>query len=255
MRRWIVPAVLMLLLSIALPIARSSGPWTAQATETKSGLVFDTHHELLPGSIYTDEERAAFAQQIDELAYLYDSGKYQEVVDLVRFPQAPNVGEAAPDFALERTDGKRLRLSELRGKLSVFMFAAMTSPPSRLQVPRLEAMQQEYGQRDVEVFLVYSRERHAGETGFRDYSVAETFDEKLAYAKQLDELTSLPVAVDGIDEPVLDLYGRVPNSAWVVDRDGRIVFRSTWADSEKLRQVVDRLLRWEARADASLLPR
>ena len=255
MRRWIVPAVLILLVSIALPIARSSGPWSAQATATKSGLVFDTHHELLPGSIYTAEENAAMAQQIDELAVLFDSRKLLEVVDLVRFPQAPNVGEAAPDFVLERTDGKRLRLSDLRGKLAVFMFAAMTSPPARLQVPRLEAIQRDYDQRDVEVFLVYSRERHAGETGFPDYAVADSFDEKLVYASQLDELTSLPVAVDGIDEPVLELYGRVPNSAWVVDRDGRIVFRSTWADSKKLRQVVDRLLRWEARAAVSPGPR
>ena len=38
------------------------------------------------------------------------------------------------------------------------------------------------------------------------------------------------------------MYGEVPNAAYVVDPEGRIVFRSTWADSRKIEQVVDTLL-------------
>ncbi len=97
MHRWILSAVAILLLSIAVPIARSSGPWTAGAIETKRTLVFDTHHELSPSSIYTDEENAAMAEQIDELEYLLNPRKYRELVSLVRFPEAPNTGLPAPD--------------------------------------------------------------------------------------------------------------------------------------------------------------
>jgi hypothetical protein len=247
MHRGILPALAILLLSIAVPVFRSSGPWTAAATRTERTLVFDTHHELSPRSIYTDAENARMARQIDELELLTDPRKHRELLDLVRFPRAPNVGTEAPDFELVRTDGRSLRLSKLRGRITVFMFAAMTSPPARMQVPRLEELQRAYSGRDVQVFLVYSRERHAGETGFPNYVVAERFEQKLAYARELDALTTLPVAVDGIDEAVLQQYGAVPNSAWVVDREGTIVFRSTWADSRKLAQVVERLLRFEER--------
>jgi thiol-disulfide isomerase/thioredoxin len=247
MHRWILPAVAILLVSIAVPIARSSGPWTAAATRTERTLVFDTHHQLRPSSIYTPEENAEMAGQIDELQFLLDRRKWGELVRLVRFPESPNAGTQAPDFELVRTDGKKLALSALRGKIAVFMFAAMTSPPARMQVPRLEALQRAYPGEDVKFFLVYSREPHAGETGYPNYAYTSTFERKLAYAKELDALTTLPVAVDGIDEAVQTLYGGVPNSAWVVDREGTIVFRSTWADSKKLAQVVDRLLRFEQR--------
>jgi peroxiredoxin len=158
------------------------------------------------------------------------------------------VGTEAPDFELVRTDGRKLRLSDLRGRITVFMFAAMTSPPARMQVPRLEALQRAYSGRDLQVFLVYSRERHAGETGFPSYVSPDHFEQKLAYARELDASTTLPVAVDGMEEAVLQQYGSVPNSAWVIDREGTIVFRSTWADSRKLTQVVERLLRFEERA-------
>lgn len=245
MHRWILPSFAILLLSIAVPIARSSGPWTAAATQTENTLVFDTHHELWPTSIYSDAENAEMAGQIDELQYLIDTRKYDELLALVRFPESPNVGTEAPNFELVRTDGKKIELSDLRGKIAIFMFAAMTSPPARLQIPRLESLQQAYSKKDVKIFLVYSRERHAGETGFPNYANADSFDRKLAYARELDAVTRLPIAVDDIDESVQGLYGGVPNSAWVVDREGTIVFRSTWADSKKLSQVVDRLMRFE----------
>ena len=65
---------------------------------------------------------------------------------------------------------------------------------------------------------------------------------------ELAALTQLPVAVDGVDARVQETYGGVPNSAWVIDREGTIVFRATWADAEKLGEVVDRLMRFEQSA-------
>ncbi len=44
------------------------------------------------------------------------------------------VGEPAPDFTLRTVDGGTLRLSDLRGRIAVFMFAAMTCPPARAQL-------------------------------------------------------------------------------------------------------------------------
>lgn len=41
---------------------------------------------------------------------------------------------------------------------------------------------------------------------------------------------------------VFTLYGRVPNGAYVIDADEKLVFRETWADSDKVEQVIDTLL-------------
>ena len=64
----------------------------------------------------------------------------------------------------------------------------------------------------------------------------------MAYARMLSEITAVPVAVDPIDEPTLKDYGMVPNAAFVVDREGFVVFKSQWADIQKIEQVVQQLL-------------
>ena len=64
----------------------------------------------------------------------------------------------------------------------------------------------------------------------------------MVYAKMLSEITAVPVVVDPIDERTLKDYGMVPNAAFVVDREGFVVFKSQWADVRKIEQVVRQLL-------------
>jgi hypothetical protein len=52
-------------------------------------------------------------------------------------------------------------------------------------------------------------------------------------------------APDFIDEKVLDAYGELPNSAYVVDRHGTVVFKSSWVDSKKVEHVIDSLLMFD----------
>ena len=45
---------------------------------------------------------------------------------------------------------------------------------------------------------------------------------------------------------MLEAYGRVPNGAYVIDADGKLIFRGTWADSRKVEQILDTVLKWYA---------
>jgi len=148
----------------------------------------------------------------------------------------------APDFELETTTGETVRLSDKRGQIAVFMFVAMTCPPARTQVDLWKELYQKYDVNDVEIFFIYSRERHAGERGYPELKETTTTSERMAYAKMLSEITAVPVAVDPIDERTLKDYGMVPNAAFIVDREGFIVFKSQWADIRKIEQVVQQLL-------------
>jgi len=56
------------------------------------------------------------------------------------------------------------------------------------------------------------------------------------------ERTILPVAVDGVDDAVAKAYGEFPNPAFVIDRNGTLVFKSTWADAAKVEHVIDALI-------------
>jgi len=152
------------------------------------------------------------------------------------------VGVLAPDFELTTTTGEKIRLSDKRGRIAVFMFVAMTCPPARTQVGLWKGMYEKYDVNDVEVFFVYSRERHAGERGYPEFKETKTTSERMAYARMLSEITAVPVVVDPIDEPTLKDYGVVPNAAFVVDREGFVVFKSQWADIRKIERVVEQLL-------------
>jgi hypothetical protein len=69
----------------------------------------------------------------------------------------------------------------------------------------------------------------------------------------LSEITAVPIVVDPINEPTLKDYGVVPNAAFVVDREGFIVFKSQWADVRKIEQVVQQLLAAEEQKNSSRL--
>jgi hypothetical protein len=64
----------------------------------------------------------------------------------------------------------------------------------------------------------------------------------MAHARMLSEITAVPVAVDPIDERTLKDYGMVPNAAFIIDREGFLVFKSQWADIRKIDQVLQQLL-------------
>jgi hypothetical protein len=79
---------------------------------------------------------------------------------------------------------------------------------------------------------------------FKRYPMPRNMEEKQAHAASFAALGDLPVLVDGMDDAVLTAYGKVPNGAYVVDKDGRLVFRGTWADARKIEHIVDTLLKW-----------
>ncbi len=67
---------------------------------------------------------------------------------------APEVGYPAPDFTLVDLNGDQLRLSDLRGKVVFINFWATWCPPCRAEMPEIEAVHQEYKDKDVVVIGV-----------------------------------------------------------------------------------------------------
>jgi peroxiredoxin len=61
------------------------------------------------------------------------------------------LGKKAPDFALSDPEGKKVRLSDLKGKVVVLSFWATWCPPCRMEMPHLEALQKKYAGKPVKV--------------------------------------------------------------------------------------------------------
>lgn len=66
---------------------------------------------------------------------------------------------------------------------------------------------------------------------FRTVDEAKTYDERVKLAKRFrNEVPgSIRVLIDPIDNPTAKVYGELPNSAYVVERGGKVALKIAWA--------------------------
>ncbi len=69
-----------------------------------------------------------------------------------------SVGEPAPDFTLVDLDGNQVSLSDFRGEAVFLNFWATWCPPCRAEMPEIEALYQDYKDKDVVVIGIDIRE-------------------------------------------------------------------------------------------------
>ncbi len=255
--KWFIGGVLIVIAVVALAgqevmymtrqYMMGDTPWDSTPKQMNGRTVFEEHYSMHPGH-YSFSEKLGIATKVDvmKLVRMDPEKRKKGFAEFSTIRTQSPVGSLAPDFVLETTDGESIRLSDKRGRIAVFMFVAMTCPPARTQVDLWTALHEQYDPDVVDMFFVYSRERHPGERGFPDFKQTTTTEERMAYARMMSEITDVPIAVDPIDERTLKDYGIVPNAAFVVDREGYIVFKSQWADVHKITQVVDQILAAEA---------
>jgi peroxiredoxin len=147
------------------------------------------------------------------------------------------VNAPAPDFELKTHDGDQtIRLSELRGsKPIVLVFGNFTCGPFRSMYPLVDDLKQRY-QEEAEFLAVYVREAHPSD-GWRMGSNArmgvelaqpKTYDERVAAAQQCHAALqySMPLVVDEINDPVGNSYSGMPARLYVIDRDGKVAYKS-----------------------------
>ena len=147
-------------------------------------------------------------------------------------------GDAFPEFELLTTDGSNLvNENVFRDKPVIFVFGSMTCPMTASAAPSVQELYDEFGDR-VEFIMLYVREAHPGEY----FAQSETIEEKLDYAQKLKNFYDIQwtVAADNIDGDLHRALDPKPNSAFLADKDGTILFRSLWAsDYCALRRALD----------------
>ena len=121
--------------------------------------------------------------------------------------QAEAVGSVAPDFTLSTVAGKRVKLSDYRGKAVLLNFWATWCAPCKVEIPWFMDLEKEYGSQGLVVV-----------------GVAMDDDGKDTIAKFSKDMKIDYTVVIGTDE-VADQYGGVAGlpTTFYVDRTGKIV--------------------------------
>jgi thiol-disulfide isomerase/thioredoxin len=119
------------------------------------------------------------------------------------------IGNLAPDFELPELDGKKLKLSDLRGKAVLLNFWATYCGPCKIEMPWFVELQKEYGPQ-----------------GFQIVGVAMDDASTEDIAKFTKEMgVNYPILLG--QESVGESYGGVGvlPTTFFIDRDGKLIAR------------------------------
>lgn len=153
----------------------------------------------------------------------------------------PEPGERAPDFKAATLEGEVLRLSDFQSKKNVLLvFGSATCPMTAASVGSINKLYNHFRGDDIEFLFVYVREAHPGEVIEAHGSV----EEKIRSARLLrdEEDMRMPVLVDDLRGTIHRKYSKLPNPAFLIDKSGRVAFRSMWARSDQLESAIEELL-------------
>ena len=136
--------------------------------------------------------------------------------------------QSAPDFTLESLDGKRISLSDYKGKVVLVNIWATWCPPCVRETPRL-----------VRVYNDYQ------DQGFVLLGINTTYQDKRDLVARFvqEQGMSYPVLLD-LDGQVGATYGgRLMPTSYLIDRNGKIVVTKVGeVDEAQLREQISALL-------------
>jgi len=96
----------------------------------------------------------------------------------------------------------------------------------------------------VTFIVLYQREAHPNQMSFSDIDQPKKYEERKHLAQRTcdDLYPETAIVIDEMDDAVRLAYGRLPNSAYIVDKGGKIVYKEDWANIEGWAEILDGLL-------------
>ena len=150
----------------------------------------------------------------------------------------PEVGQKAPDFELETAEGETQKLLTFDGDFLVLELGSITCPLFHTRREGMQSIESEFP--SVSFAVLYVREAHPGE----DIPAHQQFEEKKACAARLssEEGDKRKILVDGLEGAAHEAYGSMPNSIFIIDKEGIVKFKAEWSNPTATRKALRALI-------------
>ncbi len=146
-------------------------------------------------------------------------------------------GDKFIDFELRTADGKPAKISEFLNKPLVFEMGSITCPMYAGHVTPMQEIAKKHP--ELNFVVLYVREAHPGNKIQRH----TTIESKINSAKEAIRFykDNRTILVDDTDGKAHKTYGTLPNSVYVIDTDGTILFTKSWNNTDYLEPVLENI--------------
>ena len=158
-----------------------------------------------------------------------------------RWNRAPEPGDEAPGFELPSLAGDQVKLSDFKDSRNVVVtFGSATCPQTAASIGGLRSLAREFSRSEVEFLFIYVREAHPG----ADLPPHRSMEDKQRAALLLREQEKIkfPILIDELGGETHRKYGALPNASFLVDKSGRIAYRSLASHAPSLADALEELL-------------
>lgn len=156
------------------------------------------------------------------MAYNYDNFDARHY-DLGNF-DGPKLGSKAPDFELRHPDGTAARLLDFDTEFLVLEMGSLTCPLFQGRRPHMAKLDRTHAKATFAV--LYVREAHPGAS--IGAHTSQTDKQGCAQRLATDEGEHRRILVDDHDGQAHAAYGAYPNSVFIINRHGCVVYFSDW---------------------------
>jgi peroxiredoxin len=158
-----------------------------------------------------------------------------------RWSRAPEPGDTAPDFQLRSLTGDIVKLSDFKDSRNVVItFGSATCPQTAASIGGLRSLAREFPVSEVEFLFIYVREAHPGAELPPHHSIEDKVRAALLLREQ--EQIDFPILIDELGGEVHRKYGARANASFVIDKSGRVAYRSLSSHSGSLGAALEELL-------------
>jgi alkyl hydroperoxide reductase subunit AhpC len=158
-----------------------------------------------------------------------------------RWSRAPEPGDEAPGFELRSLSGNMVKLSDFKNSRNVVVtFGSATCPQTAASIGGLRSLAREFPRSEVEFLFIYVREAHPGAELPPHHSMEDKAHAAILLRDQ--EQIEFPVLVDELGGEVHRKYGALPNASFIVDKSGRIAYRSLASHGASLGAAIEELI-------------